>query len=226
MKRYFGGNLSCFALALVICVASSSCKKDSAIDGSESDDSTTIVIHDTLYIHDTTFSVKTLPSFILAGQTTGQGVKYTDNINDTLMALGQYSKDSSFIDVDGDGFYDFRFGLTSNNAPGFTQIFHSIIANNSFSELICDSSNVVPLDLSDTIGVYPVFGQCSNIYSYTHFNPPPSTTYEGGLWKNTGYKYVGFRLIKNQQIFYGWIGVEWISQTQYVIHDYAITEPF
>lgn len=210
-KKFYSSFFLITGLVFFVYFTISSCKKDDEI----------IVETDTILLPDTVKSILNLPNYILAGQTSGVGILYTDVNNDTLKCSGQYSADSLLIDINADGIIDFKLGLLAGHSPGATWINHCLYPLQG-NELVNDSALIIPLNLNDSINYDTNTDSVNYLYGYFHLNIG-GTTSEGGLWKNAGYKYAGVKMMINQTIRYGWIGLEYIDGCHLVLHDYACT---
>ncbi len=182
--------------------------------------------------------VMVLDTIILAGQKSGEGVKYVDLEPDIDVTLVNpwHSTDSIFyLDLNDDGIDDFEINCD--------------MCSPVFLGGDCENVHIVPLlnngvcinpatDWLDTIPENKVINIESDWYNsevliYSYFmvlgGDPPSTE---GYWKDAaepGKYYIGVKLLKDDQPHYGWIGMHRDTTAyifRFLVTDYAILEEY
>jgi hypothetical protein len=190
-----------------------------------------------------------LPEEIIAGQKTGNGINYFDFEPDLACYVANpwEKQDTSFsLDLNKDGVNDFIFKRHKSHpgmlGMGSDEMKIVSLGNNA----ICIS----PYHDPDT-----VMGMCQHSALYWVDTIPVSDTINDkllwtheisliyynlwviqqcyltdGLWRNVvtpHEKYIGFRIVANENKYYGWIGMNrYAANDSYLITDYAIATEY
>ena len=198
-------------LLVSMAILSSSCKKDEA-----------------KYI---------LDDFIQSGQKQGPGIEYVDlvpDINCTITDPWENTDTTINLDLNHDGIDDFSISGT--------------ICHPSMLGGDCEDLRIIPL-LDNEIAVNPVTTWLDTvpyldtingasswsddqalIYSYYWIYGESSST--KGYWKDVstdGVYYIGYKIIKDEKTFYGWIGMKRDTTTwsfSFLMTDYAILKEY
>lgn len=168
-----------------------------------------------------------------AGQT-GDSVKYTDiNPDINLDFNSQY-----LIDIDNDGFADFKIKLTYINGPMMSESFFTSISGMNKNKII-----YTPTPILDTNGICPCY-KIAKIFNYGDpLNILKDTCKEAQMYystisldglcqaneweRNTVPKYIGLVLNRNDSLIYGWIKVftpQTVSVMEYAVNMSGITQ--
>jgi hypothetical protein len=168
--------------------------------------------------------------YIIAGQTSVIGIKYTDiEPNDTL-SFDHYPETTTnkSIDLNDDGINDFVILFSCAASPAFHWLYNAIIPLNNNTVAIPDFENNIAdtIDLNDTIdnNLHWANDTCILYVDYwarTLEGPPFSST--TGLWNNVKNKFIGTKVFLDDKTLYGWIRVEIKNGWQLIILDYACT---
>lgn len=148
-------------------------------------------------------------NMILAGQTEGEYIHYTDYEPDSLVELHNFY-DYFDIDVDFDGINDFGFYIRGNYEPEWYYEFWADIEfyNDDVEILLSTDSFAKNLSFGDTIdgsmnwsgsNISPIL----RLYYHSLYPPPGEGTYSGEF----GSGYLGFRIIHSWETYYGWIDI-------------------
>jgi hypothetical protein len=185
-------------------------------------------------------------AFTAAGGAANAQIQYTDIIPDDTVTGGGATY---ALDLNNDGTTDFNFFVVNTNysssfssASGF--YFSSqqiqgigINASNSSNGIMIDS-NYTPYALSNGIAINgaatftssgALAANIVSVYSYS-FNTYSGGAYTGngsnssviGNWQGAVDKYLGLKVQVGTNTYYGWARLTVLSDTQFVIKDYAI----
>lgn len=152
-------------------------------------------------------------TFIIAGQTTGTNIHYTDYLPDSSIYLGQ-NDDGFMLDIDNNGTYDLLFNMGEKDWLPYelwTWSTVKILNENVKIRLNDISTNWIDrLDLGDTISMNNIWSSTVDTlyyfhnYSFWSYPPPGGENSEGEY----GIGYMGFQMEFPGETFYGWIHVE------------------
>jgi hypothetical protein len=165
--------------------------------------------------------------YITAGQKEGIGIRYINiDPDDTLNIIG-YPDTLEFIkslDLNSDNISDFelKYNLSTPYMLGASSGSLRIIPLGENS--ICVSNEethwVDSIAYNDTINKYNNWSDSTALlYSHTWFID--GSEYTSGYWYGDKEKYVGVRVLKGENSFFGWIDIK-----QNIIRQFAITEPY
>jgi len=169
---------------------------------------------------------KTYPESILAGQSSGTGVKYIDILpDDTINPINSSSKDY-LIDLNHDGITDFKLHAYLFQAPGFGYTSRTIIPfnDNEFVFAGVDSTLVDTISSSVSINKNLNWTHMEGTLYSTSWDSQMSGYYFSGLLNGVNDKYVGTRIFVGDGVLYGWIRLRVIDGAIFVVYDYACTE--
>ena len=162
--------------------------------------------------------------YIIAGQTLGLGIKYSDIPNDTLFFDYPSSSTNRLIDLNDDGIDDFKLRFSGTASPGHSNSNNSIIP---LGENVIVTPNLEN-DIVDTISLNENIDSSLNwindtciIYNY-HWDVSGNTS-ETGLWNNLRDKYIGAKIFLDDKILYAWIRIEVTNSWNLTLIDYACT---
>lgn len=157
-----------------------------------------------------------LNDYILAGQKDGAGIEYVDlipDINCTIVDPWKKVDTTLNLDLNKDGINDFSFEGNMYDPGMLGMDFESIKIIPLLSNEVCINPETYWLDTlsySDTISADNNWtNDEALIYSY-YWNMPVHTSIKG-YWKGVQAAdryYIGFKIISNNKIFYGWIGMK------------------
>ena len=164
---------------------------------------------------------------ILAGQTTGTGILYTDIPNDTLFFYYPGSSDSIFIDINNDGIDDFELYFVGSASPAYEKSKNTIrcLGDTYVAASDLDNNLLWTLSLNDTIdnNLNWVNDTC---IIYNHFMDMFGNSSTSGLWNDLKNKHVGTKILLDDQILYGWIKIEIPDEWNLCLLEYACTIEF
>lgn len=166
-------------------------------------------------------------TYITAGQKNGPGIRYIDiDPDDTLRIIG-YPDTLAFIrslDLNDDNTPDFelKYQVSTPLMMGLSS--SSVRITPLGKNSVCVTNDGVQwvdtLLYNDTINNYTNWSDSTAIlYSYTL--TVEGSVYLYGYWYNNSGKYVGIRIEKGENSFFGWIDIK-----RNIIRQYAITEPY
>jgi len=165
--------------------------------------------------------------YIIAGSIT-DGLIYHDYIPDDTLYDSQYKSDMSNvernIDINNDGVFDFKFISEYSKSPAHVRASNRIIAlNNSQIVSVSSSSDIVDTLVQDTrIDANSKWGVNDCLLSYSFYEDyQPDIV--NGLWKKAKNKFIGVRVVTDDNIFYGWIKVEMTNYNITIIKKFACT---
>jgi hypothetical protein len=175
----------------------------------------------------------TLDDFIQAGQKNGAGIEYTDldpDIHCTIIDPWEKTDTIINLDINKDGIDDF----TIKGSMCHPSMLGGDCENLSITPLLNNAICINPItNWMDTIPHYQTINEESNwshdealIYSYFWIMGGNSST--EGHWKDVSVDskyFIGFKIIKNNKTFFGWIGMKrditaWTFN--FLLTDYAI----
>lgn len=169
-------------------------------------------------------------SFILAGDTVGDSgcpVIYHD-IPDTSFASGYQDDIPYYIDLNGDGSDDFYFLSYSYGGLGGGSSSSRIYPINNNNSVLINSSAfsltqngyVDTLNINDTINNDKLW---RHYYCFlvTHSVIYGDTSFTNGSWYNISNKYVGLKMIHNNNTIFGWCKVSIQNFNHITIHGFA-----
>lgn len=168
---------------------------------------------------------KVYPAFILAGQTAGSGIQYTDLMTDDTLLESKIK----LIDINQDGVDDFELYSYNFEQPGFGsgQKYIKPLNLNEIAAPFSDSTCVDTLCTSDTINKN--LNWHHSAYDLTSYSYGNDSYTAHGIW---GWdmvpedNYVGVKLVVADKVIFGWIrlGVtRQIGQNYWLILDYGCT---
>lgn len=166
-------------------------------------------------------------SYILAGQTDGIGINYSNLIPFDSICFPynhQCSVDTTIIDIDNDGLSDFiiiNWDLTT--CLSFPSQGIDIISSDT-NAFVCVLDNdkyiVRQLTIDDSISNQLAWSNNrSRLYSFTYHLEHYNYTYEGLCWI-TNQGYLGIKIKRYDHEYFGWIDIY-----GFLIKKYAITIP-
>lgn len=164
------------------------------------------------------------PEFIITGETTGLGIKYSGVINDTLFFDYPSSSLNRFIDMNDDGINDFELRFSGTASPGHQNSKNSIVA-------LGESFLVVPVhekEIADTISVNGKIDKDLNWVNdtctlYNYYWDASGASSSSGLWNNVKNKYIGTKILVEDKTLFGWIRLEITNGWNLTHIDHAIT---
>ncbi len=161
---------------------------------------------------------------IIAGESTGAGIKYSGLINDTLLFDFPSSSTSRIIDVNDDDIGDFKLSFSGTASPGHANSRNSIVALENSAIAIKDIENLI----TDTISRYDTIDNnlnwiCDTCIIYNYYWDVSGNSSETGLWNNVKDKFIGIRIIIDDNTLYGWIRIELNNGWNLTLIDYAST---
>lgn len=168
------------------------------------------------------------PEYIIAGQTDGNGIVYTDiQPNDTLSFFYSSTLTEDSIDLDIDGTVDLKIHFYAAASPAFDYFKHTIIPfnENAIATSESDSYFIDTLRLNDTIGPGLKWVNDTSLL-FEHSWVITGTSYREGLWNDAGEKFVGVKIVKDDTIQYGWIRMEIKHMSRLIIYDFACTKGY
>ena len=180
------------------------------------------------------------PSFITAGQTQGDGIKYVDFEPDKkFVSYSNELKRHIILDLNNDGIDDFElvYDFPWSWGLSFLRFAYVIpLGNNS----VCISEKgerllIEALELGDTIDANNNWlNSQAYLYAYSYqsgFMAPDATIYVNenyeGDWYNRDNIFVGVKIINEDYELYGWIDVAILKdENTGILRQYSVTEPF
>ena len=165
--------------------------------------------------------------YIIAGSIT-DGLIYHDYIPDDTLYDSQYKSDMSNVerdlDINHDGIPDFKFISNFSESPAHLRAMNRIIAlnNNAIVTVIFRSDIIDTLMQGARIDANSNWGVSDCMLYYSSFIDYQDDVIEG-LWKNVKNRYIGVRVVTDDNIFYGWIKVEMTSFYITIIKEFACT---
>lgn len=186
-----------------------------------------------------------LPVYILAGQKTGNGISYTDfnpDIN-VIITNASIKQDTNIVfDFNNDGIDDFIFTRKVSNplilGSSYDEIDIIALNNNEVCAIVNPiiDTTILPymhsqlewvdtLSANDTINGNTYWTNNKTlIYHYVWGNYGGLIqSFKEGPWANiVNSMYIGFKIEKNNKIFFGWVN---LSPT-FAITDFAITQEY
>lgn len=152
-------------------------------------------------------------NMIIAGQTNGTNVHYTDYIPDSSINLG-LNNDGFKLDIDGNGTDDLLLNMADKNWLPYELWTWSTVKILNGNIKICLSSDTLnwvdKLDAGDTISENRIWStEIDSLYYFQKYYywsyPPPGGEMSEGEY---GSGFLGFQMNFPSETFYGWINVE------------------
>jgi hypothetical protein len=150
-------------------------------------------------------------NMILAGQTEGEDIHYTDYEPDSLVKLNDYPYCFD-LDIDLDGENDLGFWIVIDFMPPYWENFRAEVRiYNDQVEIIHLGlpAHVKNLSQGDTINFDQVWTgdsiSSSALRGWVHYYNQPGA--KGEFYGEFGTGYLGFKFSKNWETYYGWIEV-------------------
>jgi hypothetical protein len=150
---------------------------------------------------------------IVAGQTTGTNIHYTDYQPDSSIYLGQ-NNDGFMLDIDDNGTYDLLFNIGEKNwLPNELWTWSTVqILSENVKICLNDMSSkwIDKLEMGDTISLANKWSLAVDTlyylqqYSYWAYPPPGGESSDGEY----GAGYMGFQMNFPDETLFGWINVE------------------
>jgi hypothetical protein len=169
---------------------------------------------------------KSYPECILAGQTSGAGVNYTDILPDDTISPINSSALDYLVDLNHDGIDDFDLHAYFFQAPGFGTSIRTIMPLNNNEYVFADADTTLVDTLVMNVSINSNMKwtkEEGTLYSTAwDMQTPVFTSY--GMWKNVSDKVVGVRIFVGDKILYGWIKLRVIDGAIFVVYDYACTK--
>jgi len=162
------------------------------------------------------------PNRIYAGQTTGEGIYYTDIEPDISLNTYFGITESYELDLNNDGTSDFIISAYQNGSPGFQRCYSGM---NSF--LTNEISFIQNTNSPDTLRAYYMINEdlywTSEDLSFGDyfFTGNPYTDFNIGIWNPLSNYYTGLLLITPVDTLYGWISFGYVNSCQVTIKGYA-----
>jgi len=151
--------------------------------------------------------------FIIAGQTIGANIHYTDFVPDSSIYLGQ-NNDGFMLDIDNNGTYDLLFNIGINPmSPDYFRTWSTVqILNENVKICLTDNVSkwVKNLNLGDTISENNIWVSAIDSLYYFHkylyngYPPNPGGNYQGEF----GNGFMGFQMNFHDGSMYGWINIK------------------
>ncbi|MBN1820359.1 MAG: hypothetical protein JW833_06565 [Prolixibacteraceae bacterium] len=177
------------------------------------------------------------PSFIIAGQTEGEGIKYVDfEPDEKLGDCDETYKACLNLDMNNDSINDFYLYYINDHSLNHVYWYLCIIpyGNNSiyFSTITSPWGEIYFAEAlleNDTIGVNSnwmnsktyLFAKQQTTEWYSSPLEPVTTTKSRGEWMSNQDIYIGVKITINEKELFGWIDMK--STT---VFRYAITQPY
>lgn len=180
------------------------------------------------------------PSFIIAGQSDGIGIKNVDfDPDEKFVFYSDYYKSHIILDLNSDSIGDFELVYDFPPARGGTFNRYAYIIpleNNAVCILNKNGTAFVKaLEFGDTISVKNNWSNSkSYLYTYHYYSTilyPEGTNYvpesSDGDWYNRDNIFAGVKIVKGNNELYGWIDLA-ILKEEYIgiLRRYSITKPF
>lgn len=145
---------------------------------------------------------------ILAGQTSGNNIQYTDLEPDSSL-IAYNPPESFFLDINQDGIDDLGFcGCFEGEYSMYKKIYTSVESINNKITLLADGSIAKKLEFGDSISDNQNWSTNSSILElavhYIRYYPPPEADSVYGF---RGSGYLGFKIEEQNETFYGWINI-------------------
>ena len=189
---------------------------------------------------------KNLEDYIIVGKNSGQGIFYNDiSPNDTLTHLyGNSLNDTVNFDLNGDNVFDFALYIWMSKSMGHdrfnlvffptsnTQIavildtikFEDTISYNFLKDIWVGKKYAMPFHYGDTLNINQNWlSDTTTLYFYQWYVDKESVKY--GLWYELKDKYLGIRLIKKNEDYYGWLKLE-LTYWNLILYEYACTKKY
>ncbi len=149
---------------------------------------------------------------ILAGQTIGDNIHYTDFEPDYIVDLNDNFSDTVLLDVDNNGTFDLAFTVYVyyHNPYEHTEFRSWLKVLNDNVKVIADTSAfhyVKKLNMGDTISANQGWSDADSLHfrrEYISYWPPPGHT---TIYGEFGNGYFGFKIENPGETFYGWVKV-------------------
>lgn len=140
------------------------------------------------------------------------------------------------LDLNNDGINDFKLTATAGNNNNFPTQYHRRVAvsplnGNAVKDTLVNPDTVsISLQFNAVIDNNLLLNQSwhtsgSNILKDTNYFDPPQSPGSGyGLWNNLSDYYLGLRLLKSGQTYYGWVRLRvdvTVGYVSVIIRDYA-----
>jgi hypothetical protein len=174
------------------------------------------------------------PQYILAGQNSGDGIKYVNFDPDRHYTCdchgitSEWTIDSTRFDINKDKSDDFL--LITKMSPSEIQSFVTLSAEIkplkycSVCVLRSDNYCVDTLNINDTISLKNNWSDSTALlyyYYHRYFTQNGPYTEINGFWYDNTRYFVGIRIQKGEKDFFGWLDL-----TTYYFRQYAITIPY
>lgn len=145
---------------------------------------------------------------ILAGQTSGNNIHYTD-IEPDYYLLSLNPPERFFIDINKDGIADLGFcGCFEGEYSMYKKIYTSVESINNKVTILAEGAIAKKLEFGDTISENQNWSTNGSILElavhYIQYYPPPESNYVYGF---RGSGYLGFKIEEQNETFYGWINI-------------------
>lgn len=161
---------------------------------------------------------------IIAGKTDKLGNKYSGMINDTLFFDYPSSNTNRYIDINDDGVNDFELRFNGSASPGHRNSNNSIAPiGNSFVAIPGLENNIVDtLSLNDTVDNQLNWVNDTCVL-YNYYWDASGASSKTGLWNDVRDKYIGAKILVDDNELFGWIRVEITYGWNLTLIDYACT---
>ncbi len=149
-------------------------------------------------------------NMILAGQSEGEYIHYTDYEPDSSVVLTTLINNFD-LDIDQDGVIDLGFYVQAGDAYVGIKFWTSVVIYNNQLDLVrADGSNARELAYGDTINSGMLWGGDSIssliLRGYYHYwEPEPWDDYYYGVFESG---YLGFKIAYPAETYYGWVKID------------------
>ena len=164
---------------------------------------------------------------IMAGESSGVGLKHSGILNDTLFFEYPNSNERLFVDMNDDGVDDFELWFFGSQSQGHKNTNYLIvpIGDNYLSTTELENDFIDTLSKDDVIDdqLNWVSDTCVLYRNYWDYQ---GNTSNAGLWNYTKNKYVGTKIIVDGHALYGWIKLEVTGSSKLTLFEHACTFGF
>lgn len=165
-------------------------------------------------------------SFILAGDSISDGlcsILY-QNPNDTTLQATGWIEQKYYIDLNNDGVDDYYISSYAGSSPGGSICSSYIYPANSNCFILKNnitSNYADTLNINDTIDNNNLWESNSGMLAYYAFHIPSTFSY-AGLWGNIANKYIGLKIVTNNDTLFGWCKITVEGYCIITIYEFAI----
>lgn len=162
-------------------------------------------------------------NIILAGQTSGINIHYTDIDPDSSL-IAYNPPERFYLDINQDGIVDLSFcGCFEGVYSMYKKIYTSVETINNKVTILAAGSIAKKLEFGDTISENQDWSTNSSTLDlavhYIRYYPPPESNSVYGF---RGSGYLGFKIEEQNETFYGWINIS-TSQSSIQVKEIGIS---